>query len=185
MEPPAHPRARFLEITAIVLNRSGARAAGLWMTEAEHLVQLAFVGDDVLDPGVARDFAESTREIRLDPTSKLGIIGAATSGKPTISRASELSPVQGSGRWLRSFGASRSIAVPLGVEPDPRGLPRCRGVLAVALPQLNDSSDELVVEQLLSHEAEFLRELRSGEDPGGANVSLREGHRGEPKPFPC
>jgi hypothetical protein len=64
---------------------------------------------------------------------------------PAISRAEELPPDSGSGRWLRAFGASRSVAVPI---IDAKG--SVRGVISVALPAGNKSLDQAIVEQLES-----------------------------------
>ncbi|MEO6811562.1 MAG: hypothetical protein ABI353_20810, partial [Isosphaeraceae bacterium] len=58
----------------------------------------------------------------------LGIVGAAITGKPSISVASALPPEAGSGYWLRAFGADRSLALPL---LDDAG--RVLAVVAVAL----------------------------------------------------
>jgi hypothetical protein len=97
-----------------------------------------------LPPDVAHAFAEATREVSLDRAG-LGIVIAALSGQPAISRL-ETIPADGestSGHWLRAFGASRSVAVPL---LDDEG--QCLGVLAVAVPASCHLADSTVVQQI-------------------------------------
>ncbi len=89
-----------------------ARAAGVWRVEGDRLVQVAFVAGDGLAEEVARAFAEATRSVPRTQ-GDLGIVRAATLGVVTASRSAELPAETGSGLWLRAFGASRSVAVPL------------------------------------------------------------------------
>ena len=105
-------------------------AAGYWQLDAEgrRLVQVVFVPGDSLDPQVGREFAATTVEVSLSQTS-LGIVVAAITGQPVVSRVEDLPANSGSGRWLRAFGASRSVAVPV---QDPHG--SVCGVVSVALP---------------------------------------------------
>jgi DNA-binding IclR family transcriptional regulator len=119
-----------------------ARAAGYWWVAGEWLEQLAFVPSLALPEEVAHGFAEATRTVSL-AQSNLGIVQAALSGTVTVSRASELPDDAGSGYWLRAFGATRSIAVPLHVPGGP-----VRAVVSVALadtPLDDDSVAERVV----------------------------------------
>ncbi len=122
---------------ASLLRDLGARAAGLWWVEGECLVQAAFVRSSELSVQVADDFAAATRIVPRSET-RLGIVGAVTTGETTVSRVSELPETVGSGLWLRAFGAERSIAVPL---RDDRGI--LQGVLSVALPDQSVSDEEI------------------------------------------
>jgi hypothetical protein len=115
------------EVVARLLQSVGARAAGLWRAEGDCLVQKAFVGCAELPSDVARQFAAATRSVPLTEVS-LGIVAAATTGQTVVSRVSEQPADAGSGRWLRAFGAERSVAVPL---HDNRG--NVCAVLSVAL----------------------------------------------------
>ncbi len=95
----------------VLRSRFRARAAGWWQVQGDHLDQVAFSAALELPAAVAREFAAATQSVSLTQ-SNLGIIGAATTGKATISRAAELPAETGSGLWLRRFGAVRSVAVP-------------------------------------------------------------------------
>jgi hypothetical protein len=104
-----------------------ARAAGYWWHAGDWLEMLAFAPSPAMAEDVGRGFVEATRSVALART-ELGIVRAAVSGEPTVSRASELPDDSGSGYWLRAFDADRSIAVPLF---DPKGA--VRAVVSVAL----------------------------------------------------
>lgn len=107
-----------------------ARAAGYWQldTLGQRLVQVAFVPGAGLDPQVGHQFAAATLDVALS-RKNLGIVAAAMERRPVVSRASDLPEDSGSGRWLRAFGASRSVAVPIRGKNG-----RVEGVLSVALP---------------------------------------------------
>ncbi len=90
----------------------GARASGLWRVEGDRLDQVAFAPAPDLPEEVARGFAAATRSVGLLDIS-LGIVRAATSGEICVSIAAGLPAGAGSGRWLRAFGAARSVAVPI------------------------------------------------------------------------
>jgi len=122
----------------------GACAAGYWRLDAEgrRLVQVVFVPGDRLDPQVGREFAAATATVPLSQTS-LGIVVAAITGQPAVSRVEDLPANSGSGRWLRAFGASRSVAVPV---QDPHG--SVCGVVSVALPDQNHTDDETIAHRL-------------------------------------
>jgi hypothetical protein len=92
--------------------RLGARAAGWWRVEGDRLEQVAFAAAPDMPEGVARGFAEATRSVPLGQAD-LGIVRAVLSGGPAVSRADDLPADTGSGLWLRRFGASRSVALPL------------------------------------------------------------------------
>src|SRR3954462_12371460 len=108
----------------------GARAAGYWWLAGDWLEQVAFASSPPLDEGVAQRFAEATRSVPLSAGTELGIVRAAVTDSPAISRVSELPDDEGSGSgyWLRVFGATRSVAVPL---HDTKG--DVRAVVSVAL----------------------------------------------------
>ncbi len=127
-----------------------ARAAGIWRVEGDWLVQVAFVAGDGLAEEVARAFAEATRSVSR-AQGDLGIVRAATLGVVTASRSAELPAGTGSGLWLRAFGASRSVAVPL---LDARG-----GVHAVVSVALAESplDDQAVADRIRSGSPEWTR----------------------------
>jgi hypothetical protein len=122
----------------------GACAAGYWRLDAEEdrLVQVVFVPGEGLDPQVSREFADATASVPLSRMS-LGIVIAATTGRPAVSRIADLPADSGSGRWLRAFGAGRSVAVPV---QDAQGA--IRGVISVALPSRNTADDQTIVQLL-------------------------------------
>jgi hypothetical protein len=104
-----------------------ARAAGYWWVVGDRLEQLAFSASSALPADVSNGFAQATQSIALTQAD-LGVVRAALTGAVAVSRASELPADSGSGYWLRAFGASRSVAVPL---HDLQG--RVRAVFSVAL----------------------------------------------------
>ena len=118
-----------------------ARAAGYWQLDApaQRLLQVAFVPGPGLDPQVGQQFAAATLEVELSQKN-LGIVAAAMDGRPVVSHAIELPEDSGSGRWLRAFGASRSVAVPIRAENS-----QVNGVLSVALPPEIALEDQEVV----------------------------------------
>ncbi len=120
-----------------------ARAAGVWRVEGDQLVQVAFVAGDGLAGEVALAFAEATRIVSR-AQGDLGIVRAVSLGVVTTSRTAELPAEGGSGFWLRAFGASRSVAVPL---LDARG-----GVHAVVSVALAESplDDRAVADRIRS-----------------------------------
>lgn len=129
------------DLAAIVANIRtdlDARAAGLWRRDGDRLTLLAFDPAPDMPAAVADGFVAATRSVPLDPTP-LGIVGAVVNRTPTLSLAAELPPDVGSGRWLRAFGAARSVAVPLLDDPDD-----VRAVLSVALPDHAIPVDEIV-----------------------------------------
>jgi hypothetical protein len=108
-----------------------ARAAGFWRVLPDRLDQLAFSAAPDMLPAVALEFATATQSVPLDNPS-LGIVQAATLRRTAVSIADQLPQDQGSGFWLRAFGAACSIAVPI----EQGGV--LLGVLSVALPDLRD-----------------------------------------------
>jgi len=126
----------------------GARAAGYWQVDAqaERLVQVSFVPGVGLDPEVGRQFAAATASVPLSQTS-LGIVAAVLTGQPAVSRVDELPADSGSGHWLREFGASRPVAVPLSGAHEV-----LRGVLSVALPADCRLDDHAIVESIRNYE---------------------------------
>jgi hypothetical protein len=121
-----------------------ACAAGYWQLDAmaQRLVQVAFVPGAGLDPEVGHQFAAATFDVALSQKN-LGIVAAAMEGRPVVSRASDLPEESGSGRWLRAFGASRSVAVPIRGENG-----QVEAVLSVALPPEIALEDQEVVRRI-------------------------------------
>jgi hypothetical protein len=117
----------------------GGRAAGLWRVDGNHLIQRAFAASPRLPADVAQGFAEATQSVPLD-RHDLGIVRAAIEGQVTVSHADQLPEDAGSGLWLRAFGASRSVAIPLA-----DGDGRVAAVFSIALPDPSPS-DEWVIE---------------------------------------
>ena len=129
---------------AAVCQLLGACAAGYWRLDqaSAQLVQVAFVPGRGLDAEVGRKFESATEVVPLSQQS-LGIVAAASTGRPAISRVSELPADSGSGTWLRAFGASRSVAVPLFDAEQ-----TVCGVISVALPEHGETNDDLVASHL-------------------------------------
>ncbi len=121
-----------------------ACAAGYWRMDQQdqQLIQVAFVPGPGLDHQVGGQFAAATRSVALSQ-SNLGIVAAAVTGQPAISRVEDLPADSGSGRWLRAFGAARSVAVPV-TGKDGNVL----SVLSVALPRCCTLTDEEVAQML-------------------------------------
>ena len=137
---PSPTQAKVADICATL----GAMAAGYWRLDRDddRLVQVAFVPGLGLDHAVGRQFAAQTVTVALGE-SGLGIVVAALTGRPAVSRVAELSAESGSGHWLRAFGANRSVAVPI---KDTEGW--VRGVVSVALPQQIRDTDEAIADRL-------------------------------------
>jgi hypothetical protein len=145
MEPPRSPEGdcRPTKLADLCVNL-GARAAGLWRVDQQtaQLVQVAFVPGAGLDRQVALEFENATQVVPLSQLT-LGIVVAAMTGRPAISRVAELAADSGSGAWLRAFGANRSVAVPLFDEEE-----RVSGVISVALPEQVGMDDVSIADQL-------------------------------------
>lgn len=139
---PERLRARISEVGL----RLGALAAGYWELEVAEarLKQVVFVPGPALDDEVGTAFAAATSSVPLSQTG-LGIVAAAMGVRPVVSAASELPGDSGSGRWLRAFGASRSVAVPVRAADG-----TVRGVISIALPDSCGASAEAVSDQLLT-----------------------------------
>jgi hypothetical protein len=131
---------------AALCEQLGACAAGYWQLDSpgQRLVQVAFVPGAGLDPQVGHQFAAATLDVALSQKN-LGIVTAAIERRPVVSHASDLPEDSGSGRWLRAFGAGRSVAVPI---LDKNG--QVEGVLSVALPPEIALEDQEVAEQIQS-----------------------------------
>jgi hypothetical protein len=144
MMPSALDAQNALAIMTEICSTLGARAAGYWRLELEsnRLIQVAFVPGAGLDPDVGREFAAATVSVSLSQKD-LGIVIAATTGQPAHSRVEELPADAGSGRWLRAFGATRSVAVPV---RDQGGA--VTGVVSVALIAEQPLDDRELVDRL-------------------------------------
>jgi hypothetical protein len=126
------------ERLAALRARLNARAAGAWKVEGDRLAQVAFDPAPDLPSAVAEGFAAATGSVDLTRLD-LGIVEAAVSGRVTVSIAANLPAGTGSGYWLRAFGASRSVAVPI-FEGDGK----VAAVVSVALGP--EPEDEVVAE---------------------------------------
>ena len=93
----------------------GARAAGWWRLRDGGLELVAFAAAGDMLTQIAVDFMRATHSVALSQTA-LGIVEAAVEGVVVVSRAEDLPPDEGSGLWLRRFGAARSVAVPVSVK---------------------------------------------------------------------
>ena len=92
--------------------RLEARAAGAWRVQGDRLEQVAFEPAADLPIEVEEGFAAATRSVDLSLVD-LGIVKAVLTARGAVSRTLELPADRGSGYWLRAFGASRSVAVPI------------------------------------------------------------------------
>jgi hypothetical protein len=144
------PSEEFRQHVASLRLDLGARAAGYWWLAGEWLEQVTFAPSPMLDEDVAHRFAEATRSVPLSAGTELGIVRAALTNSLAISRAAELPDDAGSGYWLRAFGATRSVAVPL---RDTKG--GVRAVISVALPD-SDLDDQAVAERILAAVREWV-----------------------------
>lgn len=120
---------RVLEIVESHRRAFDGRAAGYWRVEGESLELVAFAPAPDLDPEVAEGFRAATARIPQGRPD-LGVSKAEALGQTVVSEAESLPPETGSGRWLRAFGASHSVAVPIRA-PDANS--PIVGVLSVAL----------------------------------------------------
>jgi hypothetical protein len=119
-----------------------ARAAGFWrLGQGDSLERVAFDAGPEVPAEAARAFIEATRSVPLSQDD-LGIVRAFLSGKTVVSRLAELPAEGGSGRWLREFGASRSVAEPI---RDSRGT--VWAVCSVALAE-SPLSEEIIAERI-------------------------------------
>ena len=121
----------------------GARAAGYWWLAGDWLELVSFAASHALGADVAQRFAEATRSVPTSQTD-LGIVRAALTDSPAISRVDQPPDAAGSGYWLRAFEATRSVAVPL---HDLKG--KVRAVVSIAIAD-DDLDDDTVVERILA-----------------------------------
>jgi hypothetical protein len=149
--PPA--LAELLRRLAALRARLEARAAGVWQFRGQHLESLAFDAAPDMATEVASGFAAATALVPLD-RRELGVIAAVFERRVVVSVAAELPADIGSGYWLRAFGASRSVAVPI---VDPNG--SVKGVVSVALAAWGPSDDE-VATLIRAEAADWLSERR-------------------------
>lgn len=108
------------ELLERLLGHFQARAVGWWRVNDTNssLDQRGFCAVSEMPEETAREFETMTRAVPLSRVN-LGIVKAAVTGQVAVSRALELPPDDGSGLWLRRFGAERSVAVPI---EDSRGI---------------------------------------------------------------
>jgi len=124
-----------------------ARATGLWGVEGDRLAIWAFDRAPDMPEGVARRFVEAAASVRLD-RRELGVVNAVVERSVAVSLAGRLPIESGSGYWLRSFGAERSVAVPL---TNAEG--EIVAVLSAALADLGPPDDEEVARIIRAHGA--------------------------------
>jgi hypothetical protein len=134
--------------------RLEARAAGVWQVRAQNLEALAFDAAPDMASEVAAGFAAATFLVSLD-RRELGVVAAVLERRPLVSVAAELPADIGSGYWLRAFGASRSVAVPIA---DPNG--SIASVVSVAMAAGGPSDDD-VATLIRAEAAEWLSERRA------------------------
>lgn len=102
-----------IDVDPAVLGRLlDARAVGVWSVVGDRLEIDRFWPAPDLPDVVAREFVDATRSVGLAETG-LGIVAAVVDRRPRVSVAASLPEGSGSGLWLRRFGASRSLAVPV------------------------------------------------------------------------
>jgi hypothetical protein len=130
-----------------------APAAGVWQVRGQHLEALAFDAAPDMAIEVASGFTAATALVPLD-RRELGVIASVLERRVVVSVAAELPEDIGSGFWLRAFGASRSVAVPI---VDPNGT--VKGVVSVALAAGGRSDDE-VAALIRAEAADWLSERR-------------------------
>ncbi len=112
-----------------LLGRLNARAVGAWRVadDGRTLTQVAFAAAEDMPDDVATAFGSATRSVPLDRLD-LGIVRATVSGQIVVVYAEQVSGAVGSARWLREFGAERSVSLPVA-----DALGAVRHVFAIAL----------------------------------------------------
>lgn len=128
----------------------GGRAAGAWRVEGDHLALIEFDPAPDMPEVVARGFRQATLLIPLTK-SELGVVGAVSRRKPTLSIAENLPAELGSGYWLRAFHAACSVAVPVLDGND-----AVFAVVSVALSSV-PSNIEAIVAQVRASASAILR----------------------------
>jgi hypothetical protein len=134
--------------------RLEARAAGIWQVRAQNLEALAFDAAPDMASTVAAGFTAATSLVSLD-RRELGVVAAVLERRPVVSVAVELPADIGSGYWLRAFGASRSVAVPIA---DRNG--SIASVVSVAMAA-GGPSDDNVATMIRAEAAKWLSERRT------------------------
>ena len=95
-----------------LVEQTSARAAGCWRLKDSilHLAGFGWAGD--MPAEVSDGFQEATRAVSLSQTG-LGIVAAATTGKPAIAqRDPRLTGLPKSASWIEKFEANTSLAIP-------------------------------------------------------------------------
>ncbi len=130
-----------------------ARAVGFWKHEDRRLSLKCFIGAPDLPTEVGQKFQASAGEVGLE-LRELGIVKAVALRSVAVSLAGLLPVETGSGYWLRSFGAARSVAVPL---EDSEG--EIYAVFSAALPTIGPPDDDAVASLIRAHGDQILPEL--------------------------
>lgn len=125
------------DVLADLIARLDGRAAGLWVRAGESLRLVAFQPAPDLPDAVRDGFSEATRAVPLS-SPDLSIVQAFVGKRPVLAVTETLPPETGSGRWLRAFGASCSLAVPVSGSD-----PHTTGVLSVAMRAVPSVPDEV------------------------------------------
>jgi hypothetical protein len=94
-----------------LLEATGARATGLWFVRETALELRAFRAVAGMAQEVQDDFASATARVSLE-SAGLGIVKAALTREPTVAYLGT-GALEGSGGWLRRFGAVQSLALPV------------------------------------------------------------------------
>ena len=111
-----------------LLQADKGRAIGYWTwaEDEQALLLEAFAAVDDMPAEVQRDFAEQTRQVPVSETG-LGIVEAVIAGKPAWANIDPSATGLGaSASWLAKFEATQSLAIPILVEG------QLRGVLAIS-----------------------------------------------------
>ncbi|NOX56547.1 MAG: GAF domain-containing protein [Planctomycetes bacterium] len=113
-------------VLAELLDRTKARATGLWFLADRELHLVAFQGVSEMPEKVKQEFIEATRHVPLTQTG-LGIVKAVVKESPALSFVdAQPRTAATSAGWLERFGARSSVAVPV------KDAGRIVGVLAIS-----------------------------------------------------
>ena len=113
-----------------LLAATGARATGLWTVNEDELRQIGFRAVNDMADIVKREFADATLNVPLSQQG-LGIVKAALFKAPAVASVEDSSGELGaSALWLRRFGATQSLALPIVSQQ------QVVGVLAISTARL-------------------------------------------------
>lgn len=95
----------------VLLAATGARATGLWIVRETALELRSFRAVAGMAREVQEEFTSATAKVSLE-SAGLGIVKAALTREPTVAYLGT-GALEGSGGWLRRFGAVQSLALPV------------------------------------------------------------------------